>query len=161
MENSISIYQKDLFSYALSLSKNSVDAEDLVQDTFVRFLSRHNKSETPNSTKSYLMSILRNIYFDSLRRRKLKNRFDDYKKNALLEGYESAPNNTENLINEEYLYYCIGKIKADWREPFLNYYRGYSYEEMAQQTGLNIETLRMRVFYARRELMQSIKKAER
>lgn len=60
-------YQKPLYLYALSLTGNKHDAEDLVQETFVKaFLSYKNTG----SLKYWLVTVLRNEFINHLNRRK-------------------------------------------------------------------------------------------
>lgn len=60
-------YSRQLYIYALSLVHNRADAEDLVSETFIRaFLSlkRH------DNLQAWLYTVLRNLFFDEMRRRK-------------------------------------------------------------------------------------------
>jgi RNA polymerase sigma factor (sigma-70 family) len=157
MENKILACQKDLKAYAYRLSENTIDAEDLVQDTYVRALSRAN-FEIIRNVKSYLMSMMHNIYIDNTRRKKLNLQHKKHLENTVFAHKEPTIENTEIYINLQDIYKQIDQIKDEWREPFLLFYQGYEYEEMTKKTGVKINLLRSRVFYARRELAKKLQK---
>uniref|UniRef100_UPI004056C114 RNA polymerase sigma factor n=1 Tax=Agathobacter sp. TaxID=2021311 RepID=UPI004056C114 len=69
-------YKKALYLYALSLAKNTQDAEDLLQETFVKaYLSYRNTG----SIKYWLVTVLRNEFYNLQRKRK-KEVLDDGKR---------------------------------------------------------------------------------
>jgi RNA polymerase sigma factor (sigma-70 family) len=157
MEDKILSYQKDLKAYAIMLSKNTIDAEDLVQDTYLRIFSRAN-IELIKNVRGYLMSMMHNIYIDNTRRKKSRQKHQDYLQNIVFADNEPTIENTEISINVQDIYKQIEQIKDEWREPFLLFYQGYDYDEMTKKTGVKIDLLRSRVFYARRELAKKIQK---
>lgn len=157
MENKILSFQNDLKAYAIMLSKNTIDAEDLVQDTYLRIFSRAN-FELIKNVRGYLMSMMHNIYIDKTRRKKLHLQHQEYLQNIVFADNEPTIENTEISINEQDIYKQIEQIKDEWREPFLLFYQGYDYEEMTKKTGVKIDLLRSRVFYARRELAKKLQK---
>jgi RNA polymerase sigma-70 factor, ECF subfamily len=57
-----------LYSYALALSRNRVDAEDLVQETYVRAIPAVRRLRKESNVKSWMFTILRNIWLNQLRR---------------------------------------------------------------------------------------------
>jgi RNA polymerase sigma-70 factor (ECF subfamily) len=56
-----------LYSYALILTRNHADAEDLVQETYVRGLQAMGRLRAGSNIKGWLFTILRNIWFNQLR----------------------------------------------------------------------------------------------
>jgi RNA polymerase sigma factor (sigma-70 family) len=157
MENKILSYQKDLKAYAILLSKNTIDAEDLVQDTYLRIFSRAN-IELIKNVRGYLMSMMHNIYIDNTRRKKNRQKYQEHLQNIVFADSEPTIENTEISINVQDIYKQIEQIKDEWREPFLLFYQGYDYEEMTKKTGIKVDLLRSRVFYARRELAKKLQK---
>jgi RNA polymerase sigma-70 factor, ECF subfamily len=63
-------YLDDLYSYALVLSHNHADAEDLVQQTYVRATQAMDRLRTESNTKSWFFKSLRNIWVNQLRKRR-------------------------------------------------------------------------------------------
>jgi RNA polymerase sigma-70 factor (ECF subfamily) len=59
-----------LFSYAMALTRNRAEAEDLVQETYVRGLGAVGRLREESNVKSWLFTILRNIWFNQLRHKR-------------------------------------------------------------------------------------------
>jgi RNA polymerase sigma-70 factor (ECF subfamily) len=57
-----------LYSYALTLSRNRVDAEDLVQETYVRAIPAVRRLRKKSNVRSWMFTILRNIWLNQVRR---------------------------------------------------------------------------------------------
>jgi RNA polymerase sigma-70 factor (ECF subfamily) len=63
----LSEYVDGLYSYALVLSRNRTEAEDLVQETCLRAIRAMDRLRPDSNAKSWLFTILRNIWFNQLR----------------------------------------------------------------------------------------------
>src|SRR5215470_3432253 len=63
-------YLDGLFGYAMVLSRNRAEAEDLVQETCLRALRAMDGLRAEGSVKSWLFTILRNIWLNQLRQRR-------------------------------------------------------------------------------------------
>jgi RNA polymerase sigma-70 factor, ECF subfamily len=61
-------YLDGLYSYALVLTRNHAEAEDLVQETYVRALQAMGRLRSGSNMKGWLFTILRNIWFNQLRK---------------------------------------------------------------------------------------------
>jgi RNA polymerase sigma-70 factor (ECF subfamily) len=59
-----------LFSYAMVLTRNRNEAEDLVQETYVRAIGAMERLRPESNVKSWLYTILRNIWLNELRQRR-------------------------------------------------------------------------------------------
>lgn len=59
-----------LYSYAIALSKRRTEAEDLVQETCLRAIRAMNRLRPGSNLKSWLFTILRNVWFNELRQRR-------------------------------------------------------------------------------------------
>ena len=64
----LSEYVDGLYSYALVLSRNRTEAEDLVQETCLRAIRAMDRLRPDSNAKSWLFTILRNIWFNQLRK---------------------------------------------------------------------------------------------
>lgn len=67
MEDTFSDYMDGLYAYAMALSRNPAMAADLVQETYVRALKAKNSARPDTNVKSWLFTILRNIWLNQLR----------------------------------------------------------------------------------------------
>src|SRR5258705_8372478 len=61
-------YLDGLYSYALVLTRNHVEAEDLVQETYVRAIPAMGRLRADSNTKGWLFTILRNVWLNQLRK---------------------------------------------------------------------------------------------
>jgi RNA polymerase sigma-70 factor (ECF subfamily) len=71
-------YHTLLYGFALRLSKNSAEAEDLVQNVFVAVWESRESIDVEKSFRSYLFSIARNRFYDMLRHKLAENRYTQY-----------------------------------------------------------------------------------
>ena len=60
-------YLDGLDGYAMTLTRNRADAEDLVQETYLRAMSAFEHLRPNSNLKSWLFTILRNIYLNQIR----------------------------------------------------------------------------------------------
>ncbi|WP_141433375.1 RNA polymerase sigma factor SigX [Bacillus sp. 03113] len=63
-------YHQDVFQFLFYMVKNKEQAEDLVQDVYIRVLKSYQKFEGKSSEKTWLFSIARNVAIDSFRKQK-------------------------------------------------------------------------------------------
>jgi RNA polymerase sigma-70 factor (ECF subfamily) len=61
-------YLDGLYSYALVLTRNHAEAEDLVQETYVHAIPALGRLRAGSNMKGWLFTILRNIWFNQLRK---------------------------------------------------------------------------------------------
>jgi RNA polymerase sigma-70 factor, ECF subfamily len=63
-------YMNGLYGYAMVLTHNHDEAEDLVQETYVRAIPAMGRLRPESNVKAWLFEILRNIWFNQLRKRR-------------------------------------------------------------------------------------------
>src|SRR5260370_39989734 len=63
-------YLDGLDSYAMVLTRNQAEAEDLVQETYMRAIQAMRKLRADSNIKGWLFTILKNIWFNQLRKRR-------------------------------------------------------------------------------------------
>lgn len=63
-------YLDGLYSYAMVLTQDRAEAEDLVQETYVRAMQAMRRQRVDSNIKGWLFTILRNICFNQLRKRR-------------------------------------------------------------------------------------------
>ena len=62
-------YRVDIYRFALSILRSPQQAEDVLQETFVKLLCGKFSSPTPGREKAWLFKVARNLCYDILRRR--------------------------------------------------------------------------------------------
>lgn len=146
-------------SVALAVVSDYHAALDVVQEAFVKVLSKLDSLEDPRRFRSWLRNVVRSTALDSLRRKKVVGRSGE----PLPGGdEESEPLPSPALSPEELLEQSelraqvrevVGTLPESQREVvILKYLEGLSYEEIADATGLTVSTIESRLFRARNSL---------
>ena len=107
-------YLDGLYGYAMTLTHNQAEAEDLVQETYLRAMGAFERLRPGSNLKSWLFTILRNIRFNQIR--------DSQSKLRPLEtdGHGSTPE-IEDKSSKDPFSLCLTKIKqADVRNAIEN-----------------------------------------
>lgn len=158
-------YHKLLYYKALQMMHNQQDAEDILQDTFVKISQNLEKIEDIDSNKTYcyIMTILRNNARDIFRRRKQHPEVEWEDNKEIAEHIED--NDAETIafskLSFECWMECIEKLKDKYRLPFLlKYGAGCSIEEISAMLGLEKPAVSMRILRAKRKLQQLAQKEE-
>ncbi|NQU59367.1 MAG: RNA polymerase sigma factor [Rhodospirillales bacterium] len=147
-------YLPRLYGYALSLARDPHQAEDLVQDCAVKALSARNTPADEAAFRSWLFKILRNAFFDRLRRAKVATAYtEDPKHYPEMEYWRGD----ERFITVLTAKLELEKLPQPQREIIaLIDIAGLSYAEAAQILGLPKGTIMSRISRARRALLEAI-----
>ena len=132
--------------------KNTSDAQDAVQNVFIKLINQNKTFENENHLKAWLITVAKNECKNTLRHWFFSKRAD----NEELENITYSDRN-DSLINE------ILKLPDKYKLPlYLYYYEGYSTEETAKILGINHSTLRTNLKKAREKLkkMMEVKDGE-
>ncbi len=151
--------QKNLKYFAYTLTSNYEDAQDLVQETFLKALTNREKFTANTNLKAWAFTIMKNTFINNYRQNVRNNtildKTDDlYYLNLTKESNLGRPDAVYSLkeINK-----TIDKITPEQRLPFEMYNRGYKYKEIAEKLDLSIGTVKSRIFFTRKKLMEALK----
>jgi RNA polymerase sigma-70 factor, ECF subfamily len=131
--------------FATHLVGNREDAEEVVQDTFLRAYRALARYEERERFGAWLLRILvnRSRTVSAIGRRREK-MFPDQIGETLPEASEAHP--AERAALREEMSRALDQLHRDQREAFLlHYVEGLSYEEMSAVTGAGVSALKMRV----------------
>lgn len=141
LEALIQIHQNTLYRAALAILGDAHEAEDAVQDAFLRCLEKGPEFESPAHEKAWLLRVTVNGCKSRLRspwRRRTA---------PLLDTYPAAGPEEQSLME------AIGALPARNRAVLhLYYYEGYQTAEIAEMTGWREGTVRSRLTRARAKL---------
>ncbi|MBT8230814.1 MAG: sigma-70 family RNA polymerase sigma factor [Saprospiraceae bacterium] len=157
--NKIDLITGSLNSFALNLTKNRNDAEDLFQETAYRAVSNKEKFRPGTNFKAWMFTIMKNIFINNYRKKTKANTVIDSTENLyyINSGKITISNNADrNLLMDE-LGGMINKLDENIRIPFLMHFEGYKYQEIAEELDLPLGTIKSRIFFARKALKDSIK----
>jgi RNA polymerase sigma-70 factor (ECF subfamily) len=140
-------YRGRLGRYAMHMLGAREDAEEALQDAFVRAYRSLARCEEPEKFGPWIFSILLNRCRTSGARGSRRRRTFVADDVALLAASEDHP--AERDAWREEIGRAVQQLRPDQREAFLmKYVEELSYEEMAQLTGVGVSALKMRVLRA-------------
>jgi RNA polymerase sigma-70 factor (ECF subfamily) len=144
--------------FAITLTRDNESAKDLVQETMYRAIANREKYNAGTNIKAWLYTIMRNIFINNYRKKVKQNVIFDSSPNDFLIDYnQSAISNLAESrlrikeINAEI--FCLPSI---FKQPFLLYFDGYKYHEIARILHEPIGTIKSRIHFARRLLKKKI-----
>lgn len=134
-----------LYRYAYRLSGSATDAEDLTQQTFLAAHRHLEQLREPGRAKSWLCSILRNVYLKQVRGH------STISLSSLDEVVDCHAETTfESPVDEEQLQAALLELPEEYRSPLILYYFGdLSYKEIAEQLEVPIGTVMSRLARAK------------
>jgi RNA polymerase sigma-70 factor, ECF subfamily len=138
-----------LWSYLARLSGNASLAEDLVQETYYRFLRADLKSTDEAYQKNYLFRIGTNLARDHWRRQPREERL----KAGATEQIRTDDRTAERIQQRSDLGRVLNRLKPREREIlWLAYVEGSSHKEIADVVGLKAGSIRLLLFRARHKM---------
>jgi RNA polymerase sigma-70 factor, ECF subfamily len=151
-----------LYGFAMSLTRNPVDAEDLVQETCLRAIKGVAQNGIKSDAKVWLFTILRNVWINQWRRRTKgpefillgKTRGDGAPLQEWLSDETDRPDDQfeRNLVSGK-IRTAISELPEVFREVVvLRYFEGFSYRQIAAILGCPAGTVMSRLNRARAEL---------
>jgi RNA polymerase sigma-70 factor (ECF subfamily) len=146
-----------LRAFAISLTGKVDQADDLVQEAILRGLS-HLDSFTPGTDlQAWLFTILRNLFYTSLRKRRREVEDPD----GVIAGMLSTAPEQHGRLDLNDLRTALGKLSVEQREALLLVgAEGMSYEEAAAICEVNIGTIKSRINRARTRLAELLDVAD-
>ncbi len=151
--------EKNLFEFALKLTKDKVEADDLYQETAYRAIKNSHQFKPNTNLKGWLITIMRNIFINAYRRKRIRQTFQDGSANNYL--LESLNNSVTNdgaiIVDYEELRSLINKLEDFYKVPFILAYQGYKYDEIATELNIPLGTVKSRIYMAKRQLRALIK----
>ena len=149
-----------LHSFAYNLTKNVEDAKDLFQETAFRAMTNREKFRSGTNFKAWLFTIMKNIFINNYRKKVKANTIMDSTDNMyyINSGPVVVANGAESNIMMKELSEIIGNLDKTIKVPFLMHYKGFKYQEIADELELPLGTVKSRIFFARKELKDSIQK---
>lgn len=148
--------QNELFRFALKLTANRDDANDLLQETSLKALYNEEKYVSDTNFRGWMYAIMRNIFVNNYRKvvraQTYVDRTDNqYYLNQLQEAvYEDAYGLKEMLD-------IINTLAKEFRIPFFMYVAGFKYREISERLNVPLGTVKSRIFLTRKKLKERFK----
>lgn len=155
-------YVDGLYGYAMVLTRNRSEAEDLVQETYVRALAAAERLRENSNVNAWLFTILRNLWFNELRKRRnspaiVEMDGDDHTADYLVgnarDAYEIFASNEDSRIVRA----AIDDLPMEFKEIILlREFQELSYQEIAEVLGCPAGTVMSRLGRARAKLRAAL-----
>ncbi len=163
-------YQAKIFSIIYGILRNHNDAEDIAQQVFAKIYFSIKNFDFRSSLLTWIYKITVNECYDYLRKkrvRKLVYESDFSEEDALrMENSETAieqgPAVDTQLAQRDLVVKLLGKLSEDDRTLLLlKEVEGHSVEELSQMTGMNENTIKVKLFRARQKLVKAAQRLNR
>ena len=157
-------WMDDVYRFALSLTRDPTDAEDIVQETYLRAYRSWHTFEEGSDCRRWLFTICRNAFLRSRERQRHEVAVEDGDADALASvrvHQQMLDDGTDRLLARLDLRPALDEALAALDEPFrsavvLVDVEDQSYETAAEVLGVPVGTIRSRLFRGRRQLQQKL-----
>lgn len=152
-------HSRSVYRFAMRLLGDTAAADDIVSMVFLDVYRAAGRFEARSRVSTWLLAICRNKAL-ALRRRRTPDQLSDADALAIEDGAESPEGNVVRNDNVAVLRRCLTRLSAAHREIIdLVYYQDMSVEEAGQALGIPKNTVKTRMFYARRQLARLLREA--
>jgi RNA polymerase sigma-70 factor, ECF subfamily len=155
-------YVDGLYGYAMILTRNRAEAEDLVQETYVRALGAAGRLRENSNVKGWFFTILRNLWFNELRKRRIAPAIlemdgDDHTADSLVGNARDAHEIFVSKEDSDIVRSAIDGLSVEFREIILlREFEELSYQEIADVLGCPAGTVMSRLGRARAKLRTAL-----
>lgn len=139
-----------LMGFSMKLTKNRSDAQDLLQDAFLKAFKSIDKLNDQTNLGAWMMTIIRNTFVNGYR--KLKVRTKNADKIKRLQSREVLNTGFADIAAKRINDLMDRHLPVDQSEPFRLFVDGYKYEEIAEMMNVPIGTIKSRIYYARKQM---------
>ncbi len=143
--------------YALKLTRDSEDANDLLQETFFKAYTNRTKFVEGTNLKAWMYTIMRNTFITNYQRMVRRNTFIDTTENSHFINCSAVVENKAHgdFINKD-IQAALNDLKDLYKIPFKLYFEGFKYHEIAERLSIPIGTVKNRIHIARKELKDAL-----
>ncbi len=142
-ENLVSLYYRDLYRFALSMTRNESDACDLTQETFYIWAKKGHQLREPANVKSWLFTT---IHREFLQLRRRRSRFSDEDWTTAANELPSIPPEAIERIDARTVVQLLAQIDENFRAPLVLYFmEDLSYKQIAEILEIPLGTVQSRI----------------
>jgi RNA polymerase sigma-70 factor (ECF subfamily) len=163
-------YQAKVFSIIFGILRNRNDAEDIAQQVFAKVYFSMGNFDFRSSLLTWIYKITVNECYDYLRKKRVRKLVyeSDFseEESLLMQNSESAmdhrPAVDTQLAQRDFVLKLLAKVSEEDRNlMLLKEVEGHSVEELAQMTGMNENTIKVKLFRARQKLLKAAQRLSR
>ena len=155
-------HSQKIYRYAQRLLGNAHDAEDVVQEIWMKLWDRRDQLEQVKSIEAFSFRMTRNLCLDKIKLKKPQY-YDDREESAYrFDRTDERPDpelNLELKDTMEQVNYIMGRLPEQQQTVLqLRDIEGLEYDEISELTGMEINTIRVNISRARKKLRDSLEK---
>lgn len=152
-------YLEGLYGYAMTLTRNKAEAEDLVQETYLRAIRAMDRLRPDSNVKSWLFTILRNVHLNQIRHQKsgppivdVEDQFSDLPDTTRSGELDPLSNYMATLQRQD-VHRAVESLPSIYREVIvLREFEDLSYQQIAEVLNCPAGTVMSRLGRAREKL---------
>ncbi|MDE3143559.1 MAG: RNA polymerase sigma factor [Bacteroidota bacterium] len=146
--------------FAITLTRDQEQAKDLIQETLYRALANKEKYNVGTNIKAWLYTIMRNIFINNYRRLAKQQTVSDSTVNEYFINSTqiAVANDAVARMNMKEVQAAIYQLPDIFKKPFLLYFDGYKYHEIADMLHEPLGTIKSRIHFARKLLKTQIER---
>ena len=151
-------HQQTLKPIAMKLTRNTEQANDLIQDTLLKAIANQNKFRDGTNLKAWLYTIMKNTFITNYHRVAKRKTFIDSTENLHFINSSSQvdQNKASSTLAMKEIKQAISTLSYDYKTPFLMHFKGYKYFEIADILEIPIGTVKNRIHIARKNLKEQL-----
>jgi len=157
--NDILLHNADyLKPFAFTLTRDNEKAKDLVQETMYRALANKDKYHVGTNIKAWIYTIMRNIFINDYRKKSRQQVISDNTENDYFinSGQLAIQNAAERNLQMKDIMAQVNKLPEIFKQPFVMYYEGYKYNEIADVLTVPLGTIKSRIHFSRKILREQL-----
>ncbi len=157
--NQLISLHNNLRYFANTLTASQQEADDLIQDTYLKALLNRDKFAADTNLKAWTYTIMKNTFINNYRRNVKANTIVDSTKDLYFLNISRKDNQftPDGEISTNDIKASIERLDTEQRRPFEMHTAGYKYKEIADELNLSIGTVKSRIFFTRKKLMENLK----
>ena len=163
-------YQAKVFSIIFGILRNHNDAEDIAQQVFSKVYFSVRNFDFRSSLLTWIYKITVNECYDYLRKKRVRrlvyesdfSQEESQRMEASDPAVDPAVPADERLAQRDFAVKLLSKVSAEDRNLILlKEVEGHSVEELAQMTGMNENTIKVKLFRTRQKLLKAAQRLGR
>lgn len=149
--------RQQLYYFALGLTKDRENAQDLVQESILRAITFRDKFRDNTNFKAWVYTIVKNTFINGHRRNKrTRVIMDSVEREREQVSRVQTPATVEANVKRTEIERSLNQLDPAFRTPFMMHFEGFKYNEIAARMSIPVGTVKSRIHQARQRLQESL-----